>query len=338
MATGLLSARVEPAACYAWFQKTYPAAVTHGEAVYDRLSMRATCVDYGCPGDGNVITALFSAFDGCYRLEILQDDTGQFADVYIMTPDDSVIFRRKLESRYVHARRLAVRNYEPLLFRIRSSFPLPFAPWFAGEHRIRDMLEGEKVELVNVSLANEPDVGCVCSVEWQICFGPRATPWGQYRFAVDRGWVLLSRVEMSHPKDGLAVTLVYGDEEIDGVPIIRRTNLVMFAEGLNTRERQFDREWFDVIEDPGDMFDSTKYRISAALLPEVARRRRLWNSLIPTMLGVVLVLACLQGWRMQHSSQERRATVDGAQLAENARGTAEESQPSSIKDHGENES
>ncbi|QDU39066.1 hypothetical protein Mal4_34010 [Maioricimonas rarisocia] len=307
--SGAMPVRLEPAATRAWLLSTYPPAVARGEAAYDRLMMSIACENWRESGQREIVSARFAAFDGQIHLDFLRDDSAQFADLYFMRPGDSLIVHRE---NLVEGRPFCTvqpRDFESLISGIRSSYSLPFAPWYTGDLAICKMLSADDVSIHCVTLTDDPDLGRLCTVDWSYCIEHPRPPFGSFCFAVDRGWVLLSQTRMTDRRNGFVVRLDYDDSEIAGIPVIRSAEHSVIADGRQILKRRFERMWFTPLEAPADLIDPTVYRIASVLSPPVPVKPRLWRTALPAMIGLILLSLAIQVWRLQrgylHPSSRR---------------------------------
>ncbi|QDU39065.1 hypothetical protein Mal4_34000 [Maioricimonas rarisocia] len=297
--SAFLPVRLEGPAAQAWFLSVYPAAAAHGEEVYDRLMIDIRSDAPEIRGESAMRTVRSTTFDGQLRLDVFRNDFDQFAESYILTAKDSVIVRRVVNDNSRTAVAVESCPAESLLSTIRNSFPFPFAPWHVGERTILEMLTDNQVVIWHVCLTIDPRHGCVCEVDWSDAGKAAVPPYGRFRFAVDRGWVLLSSVRMVSPRYGSVVRIAYDDHEIDDIPVIRTSEHSVIQAGQRIVRRRFHRESFVALESSPETFDTTVYRIAAALSPQVSATTSPWYSVIPVVMGVCLLTVCVQGWRLE---------------------------------------
>ncbi|QDU39061.1 hypothetical protein Mal4_33960 [Maioricimonas rarisocia] len=292
-----------------WFRANYARESARVEQVYSRLGIEMREVELtGCRA-GTIRHLHYVGGGNRFRVDTLDVATGRFKSTFIATPDENLIVRRGEADRAHLVRAIEDVSLDRMTELMRIGVPLAFAPYCWVEYRICDLFTKENVRIREVSFDDDPDYGRVCDVQWHFVDAGRDGRFGRLRFAMEHSWVLLQTTFQLDATYRLGATFSYGEEAIDGVPIITVADYWSEQHGERKPLRQITRESFAPVTPTPDLFDPFVYKVAARLTAAVDTSHDWAGTITPFVLGSVLVGLCVPwslrrfGWsRQEHET------------------------------------
>ncbi|MFG0333648.1 MAG: hypothetical protein ACF8TS_09830 [Maioricimonas sp. JB049] len=303
-------AELEPEIMATWFRASYAREGARVERVYSRigLEMRETELA-GCRA-GSVRRLHYAGGGHRFRVDTLDAATGRLLSTFFATPEENLIVRRGEADRSHHVRAIEDVSLDRMTELLRIGVPLAFAPYCWVEYRICDLFAKDNVRIREVSFDDDPTYGRVCDVRWEFVESDQYSRFGHLRFAMEHSWVLLQTSFQLDPTYQLGADFSYGQQVIDGVPIVTVADFWSEQSGERKPLRQITRESFSPVPPTSELFDPFVYKVAAQLGAAVHSGHDWTGTITPFVLGTVLLGLCVP-WSLRRFgwSREERETV-----------------------------
>lgn len=297
VAVGTAPDAVESGVLNAWFLDAYQPAVRRVERVYGHLTMQVSTHRHCGPNQGVVSRARYWSFNGCCRVDTRHEPYLNRDCTLIVTPDvGGIAFsgRPVCQQRTCYAGAV---SRQCVVQQVRVVCPLAFAPWYCSQQTVEELFLQENATITRCTVDDDPNLGRVCDISWKYLDRGVFRRGGRFRFAMDRSWVLLSTVLDLDDLHRSVARYTYGDEEIEGVPVVLSGEYSLASASGLELVRVCRRHAFSALDSPPDVFDLSRHRIMAAMSDTVADSGIRWDVVAPGLFGVLAVGMFLRGWR-----------------------------------------